>query len=408
MGTHRIHDMGRRSFFSSAPKQSQPVAVEYSAIRGVPYYQAYQPYQPPPPYQYQHVASQIATTKKKPQPPRLSPLMIPIQPGPKPICISQPKPQPQQRQQQPQQQQQQQQWLGQGLSHQQRPQSYQPPRQQQHHAVPASLAVPRPLSHLPKERLRSAQQPQPEAVAAPTRAPPNLPKVAAKVEDDIDFFEFQYPCMLPPETISLGPRPVSDPVTSEVTPSAPSPRLSLPVLPSESPHTPALQRSKPYLQSRRQRMPTRDSIRPLRTRTRDDLHGVAPAAQTVFSLERPARKDSGQWYDFVEETGNAARSAGSGDSTPTPIARPETPLEYRAQQAAALHDLLGQVLGDDTTTTAADKKEAAMTASPLWSDSGITILEEEVELAAKGYRKFSAEEYMRELREVLNSFDSPI
>jgi len=236
------------------------------------------------------------------------------------------------------------------------------------------------------------------------------------VEDDIDFFEFQYPCMLPPETITLT-RAVSKVAVKEVTPSVPSPRYSLPVLPSESPRSAGslgLKRSRPYLQSRRQRMPTRDSVRPLRRTTRDDLHGVAPAVQSVFSLEKPERRDSGQWYDFVEESTNGGRSTDSGDSTPTPIARPETPLEYRAQQAAALHDLLGHVLTEDLLNGSGtgDKKEATaagMMASPTsWDDSGITILEEEVELAARGYRKFSAEEYMRELREVLNSFDSPI
>ncbi|KAK1752656.1 hypothetical protein QBC47DRAFT_389037 [Echria macrotheca] len=399
----------RHTIFTTKPKQSPMADTTIRLVQqGVPYYQAvpvsyYQAYQHPS-YQYQYVqqyngASQTAVVKK-PTPPRLSPLVIPYRPGPRPVCIDQPAQKPSrpvtqayqyQRQPQPPSQ---------------RPQSQQPPPKQ------AQGFEPQPRTQSQPREQASHNAPQP-----PQNPPPRPPKIP-KVEDmdEMDYFEFQNPCMLPPETISLGPRP--QPPPSQLLTRSPaetqSPRYSLPILPSESGATlPTLQRSKPYLQSRRQkrRLSSRDSITTIpprsqrgQTATRDELHGivVAPIQQTAMFLphwqqQKTKHPDEAElWYDFVEETG-----AGTEESSPTPIAakRPETPLEYRAQQAAALHDLLGMVLGEEKKE---DKSQL------LGGDDAVGILEEEVELAARGYRKFSADEYLREIREVLGGFESPL
>jgi len=81
------------------------------------------------------------------------------------------------------------------------------------------------------------------------------------------------------------------------------------------------------------------------------------------------------------------------DITPVATMRPETPLEYRAEQAAALHALLGLVLEGKASVNGEDHGRA------------VAILEEEVDLAARGFRKFTADEYMRDIREMMGAFD---
>jgi hypothetical protein len=102
-----------------------------------------------------------------------------------------------------------------------------------------------------------------------------------------------------------------------------------------------------------------------------------------------AQAEEDEWTEVMH-----VDSAYDGDVTPV-AGRPDTPLEYKAEQAAALHALLGLVLEGKADVAGEDHERA------------VAILEEEVELAARGFRKFSADEYVRELREVMGAFDSP-
>jgi hypothetical protein len=179
--------------------------------------------------------------------------------------------------------------------------------------------------------------------------------------------------MLPPSTI---PQTETISVVPRSPPAESSPRYSLSDLPSQNSgiSSSSLRRSKPYLQSRRQRLSTRDA-----NRRRVSDGDKTPTAQP----------EEEEWADVMH-----VDSAYDGDSTPV-AARPETPLEYQAEQAAALHALLGLVLEGKADVAGEDHERA------------VAILEEEVELAAKGFRKFSADEYVMELREMMGAFDSP-
>ncbi|KAK5656987.1 hypothetical protein OQA88_3510 [Cercophora sp. LCS_1] len=368
----------------------------------VQYYQAYQAYQVQPTQRGHTQQPQVAQQHEKPQatlkkatPPRLSPLLIPYNTSPQPLRVD-PNQQPtrqslqyqaqyqQQRQQQRQQyQQEQHQWRHQLHQAEQRKPPYQQPHpqyQQQPHPKPPqqpwqqqqqqpTYNHPRPQAPPPPPVHRPPPPPAPQEAPSPPpqQPPPRPPKLPADSPSPIlHFFEFQHPCMLPPETITLGTR----------SPTASSPRHLLPLLPSES-STPQLQRSKPYLQSRRQRMPTRDSVR-LSGRTVDELHGIAaPEGDVAFPVMGAGREE---WSDVVRD----------GDETPPAT---ETPLECHARQAAALHDLLGMVLGG----------------GKVEEDVRVQILEEEVELAARGFRKWTAEDYQMEMRDLgFGAFESPV
>lgn len=213
--------------------------------------------------------------------------------------------------------------------------------------------------------------------------------------------------MLPPATIALRPGPAA---AVKVAGSESSPRYSLPVLPSQqAPGTGVqLQRSKPYLLSRRERMRNRNSVRYAARRDEyyarhgggdgdgggrdsyDDVRSevldvLRPGAERKMSLEDVAKE---AWYDVVENSAAGRVVQEDEDDEMTPVGRIETPLEYRARQAAALHDLLGLVLGEETPVGGKRKKV---------DDEMDAVFEEERELAARGFMKVSAEEYLSEV-----------
>ena len=93
------------------------------------------------------------------------------------------------------------------------------------------------------------------------------------------------------------------------------------------------------------------------------------------------------------------------DATPVmALRRPATPLQYQAEQAAALHALLGLVLDG----------KAMLEEFEVVDDDGetpvaVVVHSEEDELAARGFRKFSADEYLRDVGEIWRmGFESPV
>ncbi|KAK0731967.1 hypothetical protein B0H67DRAFT_549625 [Lasiosphaeris hirsuta] len=285
-------------------------------------------------------------------------------------------------------------------------------------ARPVHITHPPPHTHQPPQQHARQQHPQPPRHPAPPQHhPPPVPSTHQQqkqqqqqdsASDEIDSFQYQYPCMLPPSAITLHPPPIG---TS-------SPRYSLPaLLPSSQTQTapaPSLQRSKPYLLSRRERL--RGGRSPARRARRvEDRHlavgdgrdSYDDVSREVLDVVRRPRgsleEAAGEaWYDVVEHSVAAGRVWEGGEEDEeegerTPVGAIETPLEYRARQAAALHDLLGLVLGEETPVVVA---AAVGGKRKMVHDGRDAVFEEERELAARGFMKVSAEEYLSEVRNV--------
>lgn len=330
---------------------------------------------PPPPPPRQSSPSQNPGPAKPKHLRRLSPLVIPASASPPPIFL---KPEPP-RMPPPQQQQQQQQ--------QYRPYQVQPP---------------------PSHTLPHHPRPRPLMRPSPQQRPPPRPASA-----EIESFLYQNPCMLPP----MLPSPTTPLTAADDN----RPRYSLPPLPSNA--APQLRRSKASRRASRVVTPRRVSAGPWPL-SAEPIVDEAISLVRKFSFEETRSSATEErkalLVDVVplplrggSEGGSTSEEGGSEQEAVTPVDEEEevgweTPAEYRMQQADALRELLGLVLGDEGAVEGVVGEFGYLGEEGGKGEGvvsfGVVRDEEEREMVARGLGRFSAEAYLAEIDEMKGVF----